>query len=665
MAETATAVALLFDDVELGGQLREALQERGARIVHEGALSTLDQQMLSTTGAEVLVVNLDEEAADDLDRLYDVIDGDRPRVVFNDAAASRALDGWDRARWARHLAVKVMAQGDLDPPRPLDAEAVPEAPVVDAVVPEAAHVAVVESVDVPDVALPSESTPHVVEPLMAFEPEAVTPQAVEATEVESESLAAELEALLAADEPADAHDAAPTFHGERIDDAPLHLDDFAALHDEPAVADDDLHAVFHAQAEPLHVDDFAALADLPDPIENEFGNGLKFTGDEELPPLHDGDFGAVANERLPVDDDFGSGLTFRADAELPPLHDGTFGVDVFTTQGPAPFDEPAHTPAAAALPSFQLDHLALAPLDASFMPTAAATPQHDEPAAPSLLGSASAWSLVDEHEAAPAPAAPVAPVASAKPGDFGIEKLSAADFLAPEGGQDAASIIEPGMTFELVSLEEALAPTEYEGGNEMMLDDLGHAIGRLLVLGAAADSVEAVCSFLSRLPTNLRTAVLHVQHLGGKSAESMTDVLTLHSELPVRVASHGMRARVGEVLVVPDGQQARLHRDGRVELQSLEANDMHSSPIDASFTLAANAFGRNAQAIVFAGQANDALGGCQAIHDRGGQVWIESSDGHFADMVHGIEAERLHSYSGSPAELAARLVEEMSMEGRR
>ena len=175
MAETATAVALLFDDVELGGQLREALRERGARIVHEGALSTLSKQMLDTTGAEVLVVNLDEEAEDDIDRLYDVIDGDRPRVVFNDAAASRSLDGWDRARWARHLAVKVMAQGDLDPPRPQGAPVVPE--VTDAVV--------MESPDTPHVAGLPESVPA----LAAFEAPNVSP-VVGATAVESESLAA-------------------------------------------------------------------------------------------------------------------------------------------------------------------------------------------------------------------------------------------------------------------------------------------------------------------------------------------------------------------------------------------------------------------------------------------------------------------------------------------
>lgn len=105
---TRTAVALLFDDAELGGQLRAALSERGARIVHEGTLADLDHARLLDAGASVVVVNLDDEADDEaLDRLYGMLDGDRPRVVFNDAQASRSLDGWDRARWARHLAVKL------------------------------------------------------------------------------------------------------------------------------------------------------------------------------------------------------------------------------------------------------------------------------------------------------------------------------------------------------------------------------------------------------------------------------------------------------------------------------------------------------------------------------------------------------------------------------
>lgn len=614
MAETATAVALLFDDVELGGQLREALRERGAKIVHEGALSTLSKQMLDSTGAEVLVVNLDEEAADDIDRLYDVIDGDRPRVVFNDAAASRSLDGWDRARWARHLAVKVMAQGDLDPPRPQGAP----------VVPEAGGSAEAESLDMPPVAAFEEAAPEPVAPEVVN----VSPVTVAAA-VESESLAAELEALLAADEPA---------AEEHLEAAPTP----------------------HVPEEHGHVDDFAALMDMPLEAEDDFGSGLKYAADDELPVLHDGNFGEIAGEAATADHDFGTGLKFGSDAELPPLHDGAFGLDTLATQGHAPLDEAMPESAARAMPSFQLDHLTLEPLDDSFISTTVG-----KDASPSsLLGSASSWSLVDEADAH-APASAPAP-AAAQPVEFGIEKVSASDFLAPEGGAEKDSIIEPGMKLELVSMEEALAPREFDGtGTEMLLGELDGAIGRLLVLGAAADSLEAVCSFLSMLPPNLRAAVLHVQHLGGKTAETLSETLTRYSELPVRVAGPGVRARVGEVLVVPGGQQARIHRDGRVDLHPLENNDVRSSPIDASFTMAANVFGRNAQAIVFAGQANDALGGCQAIHDRGGQVWIESSDGQYADMVHGIEAERLHSYSGTPAELATRLLEEMSMEGRR
>jgi len=207
MAE-APAVALLFDDAELGAHLREALRERGARIVHEGALGTLSREVIHGTGAQVVVVNLDDEAADELDRLYDVIDGDHPRVVFNDAQASRGLDGWDRARWARHLAVKVLADGDIDPPRPADALAV-ETPVVQpaaivAAVAPALAVAAFDEVHDEPVVEPEPISLADVEPvadiaLIEESPEILlSPVVGEAADV-SESLAAELEALLAAD----------------------------------------------------------------------------------------------------------------------------------------------------------------------------------------------------------------------------------------------------------------------------------------------------------------------------------------------------------------------------------------------------------------------------------------------------------------------------------
>jgi two-component system chemotaxis response regulator CheB/chemosensory pili system protein ChpB (putative protein-glutamate methylesterase) len=571
---TRTAVALLFDDAELGGQLRAALSERGARIVHEGALADLDPARLAAAGASVVVVNLDD-AADDaaLDSLYGMIDGDRPRVVFNDAQASRGLDGWDRARWARHLAVKVLAAGDVDPPRPeharaVDAPAAAAAPAADLPLPAggpvaAAAVGAVAVAEPVDVAVADDV------PAMDIVHDDVDPQQATA---ESETLAAELEALLAADEQ---HEL-----------------------DEPDGAD----------------------------------AGLKFDADAELPPLYDGDFGAAAAD----------------DAEA--------GAAVDAAASPMDSDEvpPAAEPPAAPAPPFQTDHLSLvandddAPLEAASA-RAGVTP----PAAP-------AWALLDDD-------APVAdaPAARHDPGDFGIEKVSAADFLAPEAeaGHDE-SPIEPGLSLELVSLEEAIAPQDYVP-HEFVLDDLGSALSRLVVLGATTEGTDSVCRFLSGLPAGLRVTVLHTQHLAGKPADGLVEYLAQHCALPVRLAESGQRARTGEVLVVPSDQQVRLLRDGSIELQPIAAASSYMPSIDASFTMAASAFGRDALAIVFAGSSTDAVGGCQAIHDRGGKVWVENSSGeHFADMVSGVMAEHLSQFSGTPQQLAARLVEEFQTEDR-
>jgi chemosensory pili system protein ChpB (putative protein-glutamate methylesterase) len=102
----------------------------------------------------------------------------------------------------------------------------------------------------------------------------------------------------------------------------------------------------------------------------------------------------------------------------------------------------------------------------------------------------------------------------------------------------------------------------------------------------------------------------------------------------------------------------RVRRDGKIELLANGADASLDPSIDASLTMAANAFGRDALAIVFAGRGKDAVAGAQAIHVRGGQVWVESSSGeHFADMVSGIFAERLVSYSGTSPELATHLIE--------
>lgn len=585
MTEMAPAVALLFDDTDLVGQLREALQERGARIVHEGGVSSLSRELLQQVGADVLVINLDDGADDALDHLYEVIDDERPRVVFNDAQASRTLAGWDRARWARHLAVKVMAAGDIDPPRPDGSR------LVDT--PSAAPA--VETLVVAAVAQPSEPAPN---------------NAVGATE-----RAAPVEEAIAEAVPL----ATPGVVAAPHEDF-LSLDDDAPGQDESATTADSENLAAELEA-------LLASGELPDEDETADGPGLRFSGDVEPPPLHDGDFGT--------------------DMAVTTSHAATVGHSGFHDAVP-----PSSSISA---PTFQLDHLELSALtDTDVATQSASTPHPGSAAAAPAVSAPDAWALVEES-AEPA----ASPSASSDASMFGIEKMSAADFLAPDADVAAADV-EPMMSLELVSMEEAVAPQPYvrSPDHEMVLDELGSALSRVVVLGAAIDGVDAVCEFLSALPATTGSTFLLTQHMGEQSDAALAGKFTSYSKLPVRLAEQGRRAGKGEVLLVPAGQQVRLRRDGSVELQS-SGNDSAGGPsIDASLTMAAGVFGRDALAIVFAGRGNDAVAGAQAIHDRGGQVWVESSSGdHFADMVSGIFAERLVSFSGTPNELAARLIE--------
>ncbi|WP_161805618.1 chemotaxis protein CheB, partial [Frateuria defendens] len=310
-------------------------------------------------------------------------------------------------------------------------------------------------------------------------------------------------------------------------------------------------------------------------------------------------------------------------------------------------------PAPDAAPAFAGSTLELAELDDG--PHAGPAPTPKAAAAPQAPDS---WSLVEEGDA-PTDAAEGAAA-------FGIHKVSAADYLAPEGtGGEDDSPVHPGLSLELVALEEAIAPQAYEPGDTSRPEPDG-GLGRLVVLGAGREGTASVCAFLAGLPAGLPVTVLHTQHVEDGALDALLARLAEYSALPVRRAAPGLRVRAGEVLVVPAGGQVQLRRDGSLDVQTSTSPSFGQAPsIDASFTMAANVFGRDALAILFAGRSTDAVGGCQAIHDRGGRVWVETAEEHFADMVSAVAAERLSHHAGTPQELAARLVEELSTENQR
>ncbi len=125
---TAVSVALLGPADAAREQLRQALVGLGADLVFEGEVR--QGGALVGRAPRVLIVNLEPGVEDDLDALQELLDSPDTSVVFNEGEVSSQLTGWDLARWARHLASKVLGVRDTLPPLPTGAERLPELSVL-------------------------------------------------------------------------------------------------------------------------------------------------------------------------------------------------------------------------------------------------------------------------------------------------------------------------------------------------------------------------------------------------------------------------------------------------------------------------------------------------------------------------------------------------------
>lgn len=125
MLESPVRVALLARPGEARDQLRRALAELGAQMVAEGDPAELDPGIVAGEKPSVVLVSLEPAMEDALARFDELLGAPGIEVMYDDAEVTRSLDGWDLARWARHLAAKLVGS-DLLPPAPGDSDQLPE-----------------------------------------------------------------------------------------------------------------------------------------------------------------------------------------------------------------------------------------------------------------------------------------------------------------------------------------------------------------------------------------------------------------------------------------------------------------------------------------------------------------------------------------------------------
>jgi two-component system chemotaxis response regulator CheB/chemosensory pili system protein ChpB (putative protein-glutamate methylesterase) len=548
MTRDAVAVALLSQTPERGAHLREVLLSLGAPVVYETSTHDLDRVALERSHANVVVVNLDSQGDPQLDDLTGLLTDTRYRVVFNDAEVSSTLSGWDQARWARHLAAKVLGQADIDPPRPADAQAVPS-PWRDAI-PDAEPQAAYAEAD-------------------AFPVHEVAPQG----------------------------DASPTTD-ERIE---LALDDevFAVEAGETA-ADEDIEALL---LEPFDLTDFGDSAATGEVAAEPVMPSLERPGEDTHADVDALDFDAATLGDFDVQE-------FAIDQTLVAAFDE---------------DPPPAPPAADAAPA------------------APAVPSH--------------WSLEDVLE----------PEAAGEAAPFGIETLTAEEYLAPSGAEEstpAAATPQGGHLLELIPMEEAVAPAAVESEpHEAWLDPdavvVPAKVRRVWVLGASIGGPESVREFLAGLPRDYPALFLLAQHLGHEFVDLMARQLAKATALTVRLPTHGERIGHGEIAVVPATHRLQVDPEGIVVLERDTARGEYSPSIDRVLRDVADRFGPAAGAIIFSGMSEDAIEGSRYLAEKGGRVYAQDPDTCVVSaMVDGVRETGVVGFVGSPRELAEQLLAE-------
>lgn len=116
MAEPATRVALLARPGQACERLGAALRDAGADVVMVADPTEAQPAAVAASGAQAVLIALEPSIEDALERFDSLLADPDMIVIFEEADLAAQREGWDAARWMRHLAAKLGRRDDVLPP---------------------------------------------------------------------------------------------------------------------------------------------------------------------------------------------------------------------------------------------------------------------------------------------------------------------------------------------------------------------------------------------------------------------------------------------------------------------------------------------------------------------------------------------------------------------
>lgn len=142
----------------------------------------------------------------------------------------------------------------------------------------------------------------------------------------------------------------------------------------------------------------------------------------------------------------------------------------------------------------------------------------------------------------------------------------------------------------------------------------------IIVIGASAGGIDALCKLLEKLPKALGATVFIVVHVGEASA--LASILNRCGTLPVREAQDGEAFEKGHVYVAPSDRHL-LVEDHVIQLSRGPRENRHRPAVDPLFRSAARAHRERVIGVILTGALDDGSAGLFAVKSRGGIAVVQ------------------------------------------
>lgn len=144
---------------------------------------------------------------------------------------------------------------------------------------------------------------------------------------------------------------------------------------------------------------------------------------------------------------------------------------------------------------------------------------------------------------------------------------------------------------------------------------------RLVLIGASAGGLDAVCTLLRALPRDFQLALCIVQHRS-RDSTALCEILQGCSALPVSEVTDKMEVEAGHVYLAPPDYH--LLADMAHFSLSLDAQEMYSRPsIDVAFESAAEVYREELVGVILTGANQDGARGLRQLVDCGGFAIVQ------------------------------------------